>query len=894
MKKTLCTAILTLALFLQATHAQLFKVNLQNKVSAATLVAEGKVIAQKSFWNDAHTMIFTANTVELYKVFKGKTHPATIEVLTQGGSVGNSAVEVSDLLSLAKNQTGIFFCTENAINLKSPVTGHFLFDVYGSDQGFLRYDYITNKAFAPFASYDDIEGNLYKQVQQLTGQPTTVVNNSYSVAALVKRYGPGGQIRNGVQGLITSISPLVVHGGTLNDPTNNTLTISGSGFGNTPTGSCAVNFKDGNNSNVTPDYSVAFKSPYMISWSDTKIVLSVPSRASTGGLSVVLSDNSVVNSPQNLTVTYSVLNAEFDFSSVGVDTITLSEPRLLNSDKKGGYTYQFSNSTAGSGKSFAADAATTPFTSAIATWQQLVGAALSQGAATTTQAIKDDQINVVEYDNKNTGVPLMADGVLEATYSWFQTCYGTTPSFAVANAQKTGFDILVRNPGVSTGTTVSFVNGPCFPSSSGGVTYDLESVILHEIGHVLNLAHINDGYTQFPVGTIGINPGKVMHYAIVNYGVRRSPDNAAYIGALYTVTAQGADFGCPNIFELTQGSFTVISNDDCPGSFPATPTPPNTSVSFDLVHATSNMQGDPKYTQVDCQNKGESVTNNAYYALKTTSLNNGTLALTISNYATKPATLAACIGQGVRLAVYQATSCPTGQSFPAPVACATFTGNGALPDITGLLPNQTYLLYFDGLRNTKATFDVVLAGSALPIVLSKFSGAYVKGTDELYIKIEQAINVKSVIIEKSGTGYNFNKLGVLDVSPTQLVGNHTYVDEQPFAGSNYYRLKIMDNDGNVQYSNIVLLKNGASQLVYVYPNPVKDNLLVSLSGLQPGRYNFNMYDINGKALVNSQQPVTEYRQTISIPMPNMAKGIYLVKITNANGVVISQQKVLKQ
>ncbi len=892
MRKTLQLGTIFAILFSTTAKAQLFKVELTEKANASSLIAEGKVIAKKSFWNDAHTMIFTANTIQLYKTFKGNSGGTTIEILTQGGSVGNRSVDVSELLTLSKNQIGLFFCFENKVNLKSPTTGKLLLEVYGSDQGFLRYDLITNKAYAPFAEYNDIEGNFYKPIQQLTGQAVNVIDASFSVAATVKKHATGIHITNGTQQLISSFSPAVVHGGTLNDPLNNTLTINGSGFGSTPSGSCAVNFKDGNSAATTPSYAVAYNSPYLVSWTDTRIVVNVPSRAATGAFSVVLSNDTALTSPTNLTVDFSVLNAEFDFSSVGVDTVTVSEPRLMNANNLGGYTYQFSNSTAGKGINFAADGASTTFLSAATTWRQLVGAALTQGSSTATQMVKDDDINVIEYDNTNTGVPVMAAGVLEATYSWFETCYATNP-FVAANSQKTGFDILVRNPSVSSGSTISFQNGPCFPDIN---SYDLESIILHEIGHVLDLAHINDGYQQNPYGTTDINPGKVMHYAIVNYADRRSPDNSAYTGALYTVTPQGDNYGvCGlNNYEMAQGSYTIISNDECPGSFPTTTPAPGTLVNFDLVHATSNANRDPAYTQVNCQNNGTSVTNNAYYALKTADINNGTLTLTVSNYSTTPAGEANCTGQGVRLAVYQVSSCPGGQAFPQPINCATFTGNGALPNITGLLPNQTYLLYLDGLRNTKANFNIALTGSALPIVLSKFSGAYVKGVNDLYIQILQAINVQSIVIEKSADGYTFSQLGELQVTPTELVGTHTFVDAQPLAGDNFYRLRIVDNDGNFQYSDVVLIKNPASQLVYIYPNPVKDNLLVSLSGMQPGRYNFEIFDVSGKTLVKNATPVNGGSQTVSIPLQGVATGVYLIKITNAKGAVISEQKVLKQ
>ena len=893
MKRNLLLLTLAFAVFSTNAHSQLFKINLDEKVNASTLIAEGQVTAQKSFWNAAHTMIFTANTVQLYKTFKGNAVTQTIEIVTQGGSVGSKSVQVSELLTLNKNQVGIFFCHPNSINLTSPTTGRALYDVYSSDQGFLRYDFTTNTAYAPFASYTDIENSLYTQVQKLTGQNVTVIDASFSVAAMVKKQSIHRAATNGINGLINSFSPTTVHGGTLNDPINNTLTISGSGFGSAPSGSCAINFIDGNSNVTTPTYAVAYNSPYVVSWSDSKIVIKVPSRAATGPLAVVLSDGTVIQSSQSLTVAFSVLNDEFDFSSLGIDTTTVSEPRLMNANGSGGYTYQFSASTLGGGKNFASDPAAATFARAVATWQQLVGANLTQGSSTATQAVKDDNINVVEYDNNNTGVPVMAAGVLEATYSWGSTCYSASP-FSVGNAQKTGFDILVRNPGVSTGAVISIEDGPCAPDNTS--SYDLESIILHEIGHVLNLAHINDGYQQYPAGTIHINPGKVMHYAIVNYVDRRSPDNAAYTGALYTVTPQDDAFGSCGLYsaQMSQKSYTVISNDECPSSFPTTPTPPGTIVSFDLVHATSNELKDPAFTQVDCEGEGESVTNNAWYALKTTSENDGVLSLTVSGYTTTPSTLSSCTDQGVRLAVYQVSSCPGGQAFPAPINCATFTGNGNLPNIGSLLPNQTYLLYFDGLRNTKAAFNITMNGSALPIVLSQFSGEYIKSTDQLYIEIQQAINVKNIVIEKSGDSYGFTQIGTLQVLPTQLVGKHTYIDAQPFAGNNFYRLKIIDNDGNFTYSNIIKLTNGAGPLVYIYPNPVVDKLSISLSGLQAGQYNFTVYDVAGKAQLKNTYAITEGSQSLSIPVQRIARGMYIIKITNAKGVVIAQQKLIKE
>lgn len=895
-KLPLLTFIATLILAVTG-HTQLFKISLEEKAKASTLIAEGKVVAQKSFWNDAHTMIFTANTVEVYKTFKGKVTARTIEVMTQGGSVGTNAIEVSDLLTLHTGQTGIFFCFENTANIKSP-TRQTLYDVFSSRQGFLEYNYTKNVAYAPFAKYYDIENNLYSLIKQQTGEGESVVDPGYSVSKMLRVKATASS--NGVEGIfgapsITSFSPATVHAGALNDPANSTLTINGSGFGNTPGGSAAVLFKDGNNDNTDPDLQVAYNSFYIVSWTNTKIVVKVPSRAATGKIAVVLNDGTTTaTSSADLDVFFAVLNFGFHITSVSpkIDTTFICEPRLMNNNALGGYSYKFSRDTAGKGINFATDPASTTFGRAVDTWREIAGANLKAGGTTTIQKMADDGTNVVAYDNLNTGVPPMAEGVLEVTYSYGTICYLPTSPVTIYTAQKTGFDILIRNPKVSSGPTVNIISGPCFPDVN---SYDLETIILHELGHALNLTHINDGYEQSPDPGIHINPGKIMHYAIVNYADRRSPDASAYQGALYTITPQGNIFGdCPNNGPMQPLATSNIANDECPLLFPTTPTTPGTVVKFDLAHATSNKHKDPSFTQVNCQGSGTFVTNNAYYAIKTTGINNGTLSLSISGYATTPAEEASCTGQGVRMAIYRTDACPVGQAFPAPVACATFTGNGSLANVTGLSANATYLLYFDGIRNTKATFNVTFGGSALPIVLADFSGEYLHGANNLYIDIAQAFNVKNVAIEKSFDGNNFSQLGLLNVPSTQLAGKHTYIDAQPYTGKNYYRLKITDNDGAYQYSKIIVLQNSLNKATYLYPNPAKGNAYISFSGQAAGKYQVMLYSADGKMLSTHSISLTMANQTINLPLGNTAAGVYMVKVIDSNGKSVLQQKLVKQ
>jgi hypothetical protein len=669
-------------------NAQLYKIDLKHKINKASLIVEGSVTDQYSFWNDEHTIIYTANKVHLYKIFKGQVVSKEIEVLTQGGTVGTKCLKVSDVLQLKKGETGMFFLYENALRIPSPSTKKILFDVYSSKQGFLRYNKAKKAAVAPFAAYENPGKTLYNEIKKQSGVQEKVLDATFKVDA--------GDVSNGTaDASIVSFAPATIHAGAINDAANNILTITGSGFGNTPSDEAGVEFKDGNSDNTDPDYKVDYNSPYILSWTDTQIKLNVPDRAGTGKFAVVLNDGTEIISATDLQVFFAVLDAEFTLN--GKDFVR--EPRLMNTNGSGGYTYQYSTSTAGGGIDFTTSPAKQTFQRAVNTWKEIAGANLVEGSPTAVQKVEDDNINLVVFDNNNTTVPKMADGVLESTYSWFSAC---SVNDDILTAQKTGFDILIRNDKVSTGDDISFEFGPCFPATG---SYDLEMIILHEIGHALNLSHINDDYENDGGNYQRINPSKLMHYAILDYVDRRSPDASAYQGALYTITPQHNDYGDCGLFktEMTPLTTSAISNDDCPSTFPSTVLQDNTTISFDLVHATSNKFVDPSFKQVNCKNTGTPVTNNAYYAFLTGTKKD--IELDITNYTTVPADLASCNAQGVLLALYDVQSCPTGQSYPQPVVCSQFSSN-SLIKLSGLEQNHKYLLYFDGIRNTKASFVV--------------------------------------------------------------------------------------------------------------------------------------------------------------------------------------------
>ncbi|MEM7369324.1 MAG: T9SS type A sorting domain-containing protein [Bacteroidota bacterium] len=76
----------------------------------------------------------------------------------------------------------------------------------------------------------------------------------------------------------------------------------------------------------------------------------------------------------------------------------------------------------------------------------------------------------------------------------------------------------------------------------------------------------------------------------------------------------------------------------------------------------------------------------------------------------------------------------------------------------------------------------------------------------------------------------------------------------------------------------------------VYPNPVKDQMNIFLYGRQNGTFDFQLIDGQGKIHLTHKQVIGPTTQTIQIPIPNLAQGVYVLQVrTQEEGIVHSIQ-----
>lgn len=464
----LLALFLTVAMtFTSLAQELMVEVPFSTQVQSSSQIIEGKVISKTSFWDDNHHNIYTINTIEIYKVFKGQVLAETLELITPGGSVDNDSEVVTPSLSLNIGDIGVFILHNNDIQISNG-TSQNKFKPFASSQGFYKYDLSSNTVFNPFVNKQGITNTFYNDITALTNNSNITEVSDFDAQDIYNTNIANRSVAGSEQ--ITSFSPTTLNGGV-----RDLLTINGVGFGATQG---TVNFRDANFGGS--QYFTALDTQ-VISWNDTQIVVEVPSRAGTGDIQVVTSTSITVTSSGTLTVFYSQINPG--------NTTNAFTSQHFDVDGNGGYTWQMET---GFDANAAANAS---FVRAFDTWVCTTGINWEIGAVTTVDEIAADNINIIRFDI-GTELP---EGVLGRCTSRFGSCSNPSSPGGV-DVVVTELDIVFNDVFTGSLAVLSWEFGP---GTATGFEVDFESVAVHELGHGHQLAHI-------------INTGEVMHFSIAN------------------------------------------------------------------------------------------------------------------------------------------------------------------------------------------------------------------------------------------------------------------------------------------------------------------------------------------------------------------------------------------
>jgi len=179
-------------------------------------------------------------------------------------------------------------------------------------------------------------------------------------------------------------------------------------------------------------------------------------------------------------------------------------------------------------------------------------------------------------------------------------------------------------------------------------------------------------------------------------------------------------------------------------------------------------------------------------------------------------------------------------------------------------------------------FGSTSALNSLPVDITKFYA--VQDDKDVFMHWETAseLNVKHFEVEHSIDAINFSMMKMImssgDLSSTQY---YSTTHSNPPAGFNYYRLKIINQDGSIDYSHVEIVKFDSQINFNIYPNPVKEFIKIQ------GDVNYNenplieVFDRNGKLLFSSEVKFENgYMQLKTEDINIKESGVYFIRINS--------------
>lgn len=175
----------------------------------------------------------------------------------------------------------------------------------------------------------------------------------------------------------------------------------------------------------------------------------------------------------------------------------------------------------------------------------------------------------------------------------------------------------------------------------------------------------------------------------------------------------------------------------------------------------------------------------------------------------------------------------------------------------------------------------------LPIELVDFKA---KLTDNQNVKLEwqtaSEINNDYFTIEHSRSERDWQKVNIIKGAGNSVtLLSYSYLDQNPYSGISYYRLKQTDFDGKFHYSQVrsVNINSKGDPKIGVFPNPTKSQITIIGNTYQLDQV--IIYNTFGQDVTSLTNKIIHDKSKLIIDLTNLGDGIYYIKTkTTANKV----------
>ena len=184
-------------------------------------------------------------------------------------------------------------------------------------------------------------------------------------------------------------------------------------------------------------------------------------------------------------------------------------------------------------------------------------------------------------------------------------------------------------------------------------------------------------------------------------------------------------------------------------------------------------------------------------------------------------------------------------------------------------------------------YELFPAGSCtVAASLMSFQGKQKSKTISLEWTTTIEVNNKYFDVQRSSDGSHFNSLGrVIAIGTSQTQSSYIFSDVRPSEDQNMYRLAMVDQDGDIDYSNIIQVNYNLEEhnQFEIYPNPVLNEMTLEINSSVTQQAYFQIFNTTGKifkeGLIHFEKGTNSFNFNIS----DTQKGLYFIRISGLDG-----------
>ncbi len=140
-------------------------------------------------------------------------------------------------------------------------------------------------------------------------------------------------------------------------------------------------------------------------------------------------------------------------------------------------------------------------------------------------------------------------------------------------------------------------------------------------------------------------------------------------------------------------------------------------------------------------------------------------------------------------------------------------------------------------------------------------------------------NNKGFFVERSSDAFEWETLDFIAGQGTVThPQDYQFIDNRPFSGTNYYRLKQLDLDGSFEYSDIKVVEITNSKQFSIFPNPVVgDEVHISFdSKNEVTEMVLQIQNLKGQIVQNHRIPIDSRKREITISTESLGSGVHFI------------------